>query len=105
MLTEKQDANIDRIANSAIIHGDIAQGDAEWLIRVLRETVDELEVAEAEVERLRAACVDAEVVLREVLERYDDELRGAARGDVDNVRLDLLKAAEAAKEEQCNKAR
>jgi hypothetical protein len=48
----------------------------------------------AEVERLRAMCTEAEVTLREVIERYDDELVGSSRGDVDNVRLDLLKAVE-----------
>ena len=52
--------------------------------------------AESAIVRLRAECKAAEAILREVLERHDDELTGAARGDVDNVRLDLLKAAELA---------
>lgn len=66
--------------------------------------VDLVENLVAEVCRLRAAhqrlqtvCAEAAVTLREVLERYDDELTGSARGDVDNVRLDLLLASEKAK--------
>jgi hypothetical protein len=41
----------------------------------------------------RAALLDGATMLNTIMERRDDELRGSAWGDVDNVRLDLARAA------------
>lgn len=49
-------------------------------------------MAHDEVERLRAVCNQAAEDLLAVIIRDDGQLRGAAAGDVDNVRLTLWQA-------------
>lgn len=65
-----------------------------FALRMFRER-NELRARLAEVE---AALRDASEMLSVIMERRDGELSGSAWGDVDNVRLDLLVAAEAALE-------
>ena len=51
---------------------------------------------DVKIEKLRAACLDASTRINEIMDRRDGELRGAAWGDLDNLRLDLGLAAKAA---------
>ena len=58
----------------------------------------EITGAESVLEQLaeaRATCLDASKMINTVMERRDGELTGTAWGDLDNVRLDLMRAAEA----------
>jgi hypothetical protein len=50
---------------------------------------------ESQLTEARAACLDASTMINTVMERRDGELTGTAWGDLDNVRLDLQRAAAA----------
>jgi hypothetical protein len=45
------------------------------------------------IDELRAACCEASNTLNAILDDDDASVTGYARGDIDNVRLDLFKAA------------
>ena len=65
---------------------------AEWRDKYL--------VAGQEIERLRAALMEAAIDLNSIMERRNSELVGSVWGDVDNVRLDCLLAERKAKGER-----
>jgi len=80
---------------------ELAERDA-WHRAVMDETCgyDEkhctcVPLLRREIEKLRAALTEAAIYLYSIMERRDGQLTGAAWGDVDNVRLDLLQAAKA----------
>ena len=75
---------------------EISAGDMRCVVN--NDNIAELlplmhEMALEEIRRLRQVCVRAAADLLAVINRDDGQLRGAAAGDVDNVRLTLWLAA------------